>query len=123
MKECIYNILPKEPINLQTLTTDIMGNTLFNLPQLRISPDTHLNTVFIAGVLCHIGVFLQLTHSNKFFKPLTLIHFNPTELQNHFFPAISEEEYTPTKTKPLTMKHLTDPSESNGNVMNFDYRL
>ena len=58
--------------------------------QMSISEDTHLNTVFIAGVLCHVGILLQYTEHSKFLQPLTQIHYNPSSLKNNVFPAIEE---------------------------------
>ena len=57
---------------------------------MKISEETHLNNVFIAGVLCHVGILLQYTEHTEFLKPLTLIHYDPLALQNKLFPAICE---------------------------------
>ena len=59
------------------------------------SETTHLNTVSISGLLCHIAVFLLYARDVHFLDPITLIHYNPTSLLDKYLPAIS------TSIKPL----------------------
>ena len=56
--------------------------------QFDISKETHQNTVFIGGLLCHVAVLLQHAQDNKFLKPLTLIHYDPSALKGKYLPAV-----------------------------------
>ncbi|KAI6651577.1 E3 ubiquitin-protein ligase [Oopsacas minuta] len=67
---------------------------------------TNLNTIFIAGLLCHIAIFLFHAKDNTFFNPLTSIHYNPSALLETFLPTIS------TTIEPLTIEMNQNVSPS-----------
>ena len=76
------------PPELKRLADDISQNRFLNMRQFDISKETHQNTVFIGGLLCHVAVLLQHAQDNKFLKPLTLIHYDPSALKGKYLPAV-----------------------------------
>lgn len=88
------------PTDLQILAHGMLENKFINMTQ--FSEKTHLNTVLISGLLCHIAVFLLHSEDNKFLKPLTSIHYRPTELLDTYLPSIN----------PLTATNLKTPFSS-----------
>ena len=68
------------------------------MPQFVISHETHLNTVLIAGLICHISVFLQHAEDIDFLKPLTLVYYDPSALKGKLFPALHTPQYEPPNT-------------------------
>ena len=81
------------PTDLQDLAHDMVRNRFINMTH--FSETTHLNTVLISGLFCHIEVFLLYAKDITFLDPITLIHYNPTSLLDRYLPAIS------TSIKPL----------------------
>ena len=74
------------PAELQNLAHGMLENRFINMTQ--FSENTHLNKVLISGLLLHIAVFLHHSEDNKFLKPLTSIHYTPTELADAYLPSI-----------------------------------
>ena len=80
------------PTDLQDLAHSMVKNRFINMTH--FSETTHLNTVLISGLLCHIAVFLY-AEKITFLDPITQIHYKPTSLLDRYLPAIS------TSIKPL----------------------
>ena len=74
--------------DLRKLADDMLQSKLFNMGQFHFSQETHLNTVLIAGLLCHVAVLLLYAEDNGFLKPLTLIHYDPSALRDKYLPTI-----------------------------------
>ena len=87
-KQKLTQLLPPD---LKKLADGISQNRFLNMPQFHISKDTHLNTVSIAGLICHVAVFLQYAQDNEFLKLLTLIHYDPSALQGKCLPALPHD--------------------------------
>ena len=73
--------------DLKNLADDISQNRFLNMMQFNFSKETPLNTIFIAGLLCHVAVFLTYAEDNEFLKPLTLIHYDPSALSGNYLPT------------------------------------
>ena len=79
------------PPDLKKLADGISQNRFLNMPQFHISKETHLNTISIAGLICHIAALLHFVQDNEFLKPLTLIHFHPSALKGKYLPALPQD--------------------------------
>ena len=79
------------PPDLKKLAEGISQNKFLNMRQFHISKDTHLNTISIAGLICHVAVLLQYALDNEFLKPLTLIHYLPSVLKGKYLPALPQD--------------------------------
>ena len=79
------------PPDLKKLADGISQNKFLNMRQFHISKDTHLNTISIAGLICHVAVLLQYAQDNEFLKPLTLIHYDPSSLKGKCLPALPQD--------------------------------
>ena len=79
--------------------------------QFHISKETHLNTIYIAGLLCHVAVLLEYAQDNEFLKPLTLIHYDPSALKGKYLPAVSHD-----LPSVLRQPSATRPTEINVNT-------
>ena len=75
--------------DLRKLADDMLQNKLFYMGQFHVSKETNLNTVLIAGLLCHVAVLLLYAEDNGFLKPLTLIHYDPSALRGKYLPTIA----------------------------------
>ena len=75
------------------------------MSQFNISKETHLNTVLIAGLLCHIAVLLHYAQDNVFLKPLTLIHYDPSALKDKYLPAVPYELQSAPKEHCATTRY------------------
>ena len=97
----IYNITHKLSqllhTDLQYLAHGMVKNRFINMTH--FSETTHLNTVLISGLLCHISVFLLYAKDITFLDPITLIHYKPTSLLDRYLPAIS----TSVKPSPVSL--------------------
>ena len=59
------------PTDLQDLAHDMVRNRFINMTH--FSETTHLNTVLISGLFCHIEVFLLYAKDITFLDPITLV--------------------------------------------------
>ena len=92
------NCIQLLPPDLKKLAEGISQNRFLNMPQFHISKDTHLNTISIAGLICHVAVLLQYAQDNEFLKPLTLIHYNLSVLRGKYLPALHHDLPSVNKT-------------------------
>ena len=84
------------PTDLQDLAHSMVKNRFINMTH--FSETTHLNTVLISGLFCHISVFLLFAKDITFLDPITLIHYEPTSLIDRYLPTIS----TSVKLSPVS---------------------
>ena len=95
------------PTDLQNLAHSMLENKFINMTQ--FSKNTHLNTVLISGLLYHIAVFLHHSEDNKFLKPLTSVHYTPTELVDTYLPSINPLTATNELQAPLISPFTSVP--------------
>ena len=76
--------------------------------QFHFSKETHLNTVLIAGLLCHVAVFLLYAEDNGFLKPLTLIHYDPSALRGKYLPTITGGTRPASVLRPEAVKKYSE---------------
>ena len=90
------------PAELQNLAHGMLENRFINMTQ--FSENTHLNKVLISGLLLHVAVFLHHSEDNKFLKPLTSIHYTPTELADAYLPSVELQVplSTPFRSLPVS---------------------
>ena len=96
------------PTDLQDLAHDMVKNRFINMTH--FSETTHLNTVLISGLLCHIAVFLFYAKDITLLDPITQIHYNPTSLLDRYLPAISTSvkpsPASPYKSVPSSIRNV-----------------
>ena len=103
----------------------MLENKFINMTQ--FSENTHLNTVLISGLLCHIAVFLHHSEDIKFLKPLTSVHYTPSELVDTYLPSINPLTATNELQAPLISHSLShtsvpvSPSVSSNNCTEYVY--
>ena len=88
----------------------MLENRFINITQ--FSENTHLNTVLISGLLCHIAVFLHHSEDNKFLKPLTSVHYTPTELLDTYLPSINNSMTATNELQAPLISPFTSVPES-----------
>ena len=96
------------PTDLQDLAHSMVRNRFINMTH--FSETTHLNTVLISGLLCHIAVFLLFAKDITFLDLITLIHYKPTSLLDRYLPAISTSikpsPVSPYKSVPSSIRNV-----------------
>ena len=112
-KQKWIQLLPPE---LKELAESISQNRFLNMRQFHISKETHLNTVSIAGLLCHVAVLLQYAQDNEFLKPLTLIHYHPSTLKGRYLPAVPCDISLNTQRQYSVMRYIRNIQISGVNV-------
>ena len=117
INDIIHKLNHLLPTDLQHLSHDTIRNRFVSMT---FSETTHLNTVLISGLLCHIAVFLIYAENITFLHPITQIHYNPTSLLDRYLPAISTSikplvDSTP-QPAPLSPYKSVPPSKTNVKV-------